>query len=53
MAISNYENGTKKPNMNVLKKMAAVLGVRVSDFLATRKEELVFEHGEFHDWSGY
>ncbi len=47
MAISNYENGKRKPNMVILKQMAAVLGVRVSDFLSVRNENLVFCHGEF------
>ena len=47
MAISNYENGKRKPDMEILKKMANVLGVRVSDFLAVRNENLIFCHGEF------
>lgn len=47
MAISNYENGKRKPDMELLKKMANVLGVRVSDFLAVRNENLQFVHGEF------
>lgn len=47
MAISNYENGKRKPSMVILKQMAVVLGVRVSDFLAVRNEKLVFCHGEF------
>ena len=47
MAISNYENGKRKPDMELMKKIAAVLGVRVSDFLTVRNEKLVFCHGEF------
>jgi Zn-dependent peptidase ImmA (M78 family)/DNA-binding XRE family transcriptional regulator len=47
MAISNYENGKRKPSMELLKQMAKVLGVRVSDFLAIRNEKLVFCHGDF------
>jgi len=47
MAISNYENGKRKPNMELLKQMANVLGVRVADFLAVRNEKLIFCHGEF------
>ena len=47
MAISNYENGKRKPDMDLLKRMAMILGVRVSDFLAIRDEKLVFCHGEF------
>lgn len=47
MAISNYENGKRKPDMDLLKRMAKALGVRVSDFLAVRNDKLVFCHGEF------
>ncbi len=47
MAISNYEKGLRKPNMDVLKQLAKALNVRVSDFLAIRNENLVFSHGEF------
>lgn len=47
MAISNYENGKRKPDMELLKKMAKVLEVRVSDFLAVRNDKLLFCHGEF------
>lgn len=47
MAISNYENGKRKPDMELLKQMANVLGVRVSDFLAIRNDKLVFCHGDF------
>ena len=47
MAITHYESGMRKPDMVIIKKMAEVLGVRVSDFLAVRNENLVFGHGEF------
>ena len=47
MAITNYENGTRNPSMDILKKLASVLNVRVSDFLAVRNNNLVFAHGEF------
>lgn len=47
MAISNYENEKRKPDMELLKQMAKVLGVRVSDFLAVRNDKLVFCHGDF------
>lgn len=47
MAISNYENGKRNPDMGLLKQMAKALGVRVSDFLAVRNDKLVFCHGEF------
>ena len=42
MAISNYESGKRKPDMEILKRMANVLGVRVSDFLAVRNENFIF-----------
>lgn len=47
MAITNYENGTRSPSMDILKKLAAVLNIRVSDFLASRNDKLAFSHGEF------
>lgn len=51
MAITHYEDGTRKPSMDVLKKLAEALNVRVSDFLAVRNENLVFAHGEFRKTS--
>ena len=47
MAISNYESGSRKPDMDILKRLADVLEVRVSDFLKVRNEKLDFCHGEF------
>lgn len=47
MAITNYENGDRRPNMEILQALANALDVRVSDFLFTRDEHLVFSHGEF------
>lgn len=47
MAITHYENGDRKPNMEILKALAAALDVRVSDFLIVRDENLTFTHGEF------
>jgi len=47
MAISNYESGKRKPDMALLQQLAAVLDVRVSDFLAVRNENIEFHHGEF------
>lgn len=47
MAISNYESGKRKPDMALLEKMAKVLGVRISDFLAIRNNRLEFNHGGF------
>ncbi len=48
MAITNYENGSRMPNMDILKKLANALDIRVSDFLATRNNKLMFEHSEFY-----
>ena len=47
MTITNYESGKRKPSMPTLKKLAQVLGVRVTDFLERRNDHLIFEHGEF------
>lgn len=47
MAISNYENGSRKPSMDIIKRMAEVLNVRVSDFLMSCNAHLSFVHGEF------
>ncbi len=47
MAITNYEDGSRRPNMEILSALATALGVRVSDFLAIRNENLVFQHAEF------
>lgn len=47
MAITYYENGDRKPGMDIMKLLAIELGVKVSDFLAIRNNNLVFRHGEF------
>lgn len=47
MAITNYESGKRKPDMDTLKSLAEALEVRVSDFLAMRSETIQFSHGEF------
>ena len=47
MAITNYEKGDRKPSMKILQALADVLGVRISDFLAIRNENISFVHGEF------
>lgn len=51
MAISNYESGKRKPDMETIKKLADALGVYVADFLASRKGNLVFVHKEFRKHS--
>ena len=47
MAITNYENGDRRPDMATIKKLAKALGVRTTDFLAVRNTNLAFAHGEF------
>lgn len=47
MAITNYEKGKRTPDMEVIKKLAKALQVRVSDFLISRNAQLLFSHGEF------
>ncbi len=47
MAITNYENGKRTPDMDTLKRLAQALEIRVSDFLAPRNTNLVFQHGAF------
>lgn len=47
MAITNYENGDRLPDMDIMKRLASVLGVRISDFLIVRNENIQFSHNEF------
>jgi len=47
MAVTHYEKGTRKPDMTIIQKMAEVLQVNVSDFIASRRSGLAFHHGEF------
>ena len=47
MAITHYEAGDRKPNMQVLEAIAAALDVRMSDLLKRRNARLAFCHGEF------
>lgn len=51
MAITHYENGERRPDMNTIKMLAKVLGVKSSDFLRNRNENLHFHHGEFRKGS--
>jgi len=51
MAISHYESGERKPDMDTIKALAKVLGVKVTDFLENRNENLSFVHGEFRKGS--
>ena len=47
MAITNYENGMRRPDMPTIKALASALGIRTVDFLTTRNSNLSFAHGEF------
>jgi len=47
MAISNYENNKRIPDSGMIYKIAESLGVRTTDLLARRNEDLIFMHGEF------
>lgn len=51
MTISNYESGKRMPDIDVIKKIAEILGIKVTDFMATRNYELVFQHNEFRKHS--
>jgi len=51
MAISNYENGKRRPDMATIKKMAEALDVKVADFLAARNTDITIKHGEFRKQS--
>lgn len=51
MAITNYENDDRQPNMDTLKALAKALNIRVTDFLANTGGELQFSHGKFRKGS--
>ncbi len=51
MAVSNYESGKRKPDMEIINKLAVALDVHVVDFLASRNSSLVFDHREFRKHS--
>ncbi len=51
MAITNYENGSRNPNMETLKRLASALNIRVTDFLASTGSALQFSHGRFRKGS--
>ena len=51
MTISNYENGNRKPDIEMINKLAEILGVHVVDFLAVRNAGLSFNHKEFRKHS--
>ena len=47
MAIGHYESGARRPNMDVLERIASALDIRLVDLLKRRNSNLVFKHGEF------
>lgn len=51
MTISNYESGKRKPDMDIINKLAEALGIYVVDFLASRNTNLTFDHREFRKHS--
>lgn len=51
MAITNYENDDRQPNMDTLKLLAKALNIRVTDFLTNTGSELQFSHGKFRKGS--
>lgn len=51
MAISNYEKGLRKPDMDIVNKLAKNLNIKVADFLSPVMPDLVFNHAEFRKTS--
>lgn len=51
MAISNYESGKRTPDIEMITKLAEILGIKITDFMATRNSDLVFQHNEFRKHS--
>lgn len=47
MSITHYENGSRKPELSIIKKLAEVLNVSILDFMAIRDGEHHYVHGEF------
>lgn len=47
MSISHYEDGKRKPDMDILNRLAHALEVRISDFLVVRDDNIKFIHGDF------
>lgn len=46
-AVSDYESGIQKPDMDTIKRLSEALEVRVSDFLSSRNDSLELVYGEF------
>ena len=51
MAITNYENEDRTPNMETLKLLAKALNIRVTDFLENTGSTIKFTHGKFRKGS--
>ena len=47
MAVTYYECDKRQPNMEVLKKLAQALNIKVTDFLENTDDKLEFSHGKF------
>ena len=47
MAITNYEQGKRVPDIATLRKLAHELDVQIADFISTRNDNIQFTHGEF------
>lgn len=47
MAISNYENGLRNPDINTLKKIASVFNVGIAKLVAPQNDSLIYNHGAF------
>lgn len=47
MAITNYEKEARRPDMEIIKKLAEILEIGVADFIEARNETLVFKHEAF------
>lgn len=47
MAISHYENGERKPEIDILRRLAGELGVKLADFLAVRSGNHQYARCEF------
>ncbi|MDD2402259.1 MAG: XRE family transcriptional regulator [Clostridia bacterium] len=47
MAISNYENGLRNPDINTLKKIASIFNVEIAKLVAPQNDNLIYNHGAF------
>ncbi len=47
MAMTHYEAGDRRPDVDIVERIAEALGVRLADLLKRRNSELVFVHGDF------